>query len=316
MLTLFSAPKPFRGHFGVIQINALQSWLRLHPACEIILFGDEEGTGETAARFGVRHIPRVASNKWGTPLISSLFDEAQKVATHRTLCYVNADIILMSDFLQAVQRIHKRTFLMVGRRWNLKVDELVNFDDPNWESRLRAAVVERGVLERPEAIDYFVFPKGTFSDIPSFAVGRPGWDNWMIYRARYLGFPVIDATPSLTVIHQIHDYSHLPQGEEGMRKGPEAEANLQLLSGGTYAFTLWDATRILKPSGLRPALTSIHLKRSLDTQVILFPKRSLRVKGLKMLISLGVGIYDWLSRHQVGRTALTIVKKLVALATK
>ena len=51
MLTLFSTPKPFRGHIAVIQTNAIRSWLELEPACEVILFGDEEGTAEVAAAF-------------------------------------------------------------------------------------------------------------------------------------------------------------------------------------------------------------------------------------------------------------------------
>lgn len=46
MLTIFAAPKPFYGYIGVIQTNAIQSWLLLRPECEVILFGDEEGMAE------------------------------------------------------------------------------------------------------------------------------------------------------------------------------------------------------------------------------------------------------------------------------
>lgn len=317
MLTIFSTPKPFRGHFGIIQMNAIQSWLRLNLKCEIILFGNEEGAGETTSRFGIRHIPRIACSKWGTPLISSLFEEAQKIANNEILCYVNADIILMSDFLRAVQRLKRREFLLVGQRWNLEVDELVNFDDPNWESTLRSAVVERGVLGRPDGLDYFVFPKGMFFDIPPFSVGRPGWDNWMIYRARDLGIPVIDITPSVKVVHQIHDYSHHPQGKEGVWRGQEAETNLQFLGGGTYAFTLWDATRILKPSGLKLGFSRYHLIRRLETLAILYPKRTFRNLSLKILLSGLLKFYDLLVRHRVSRAALAIARKLLAfVATK
>lgn len=45
MLTLFTIPKPFQGHIGMIQRNATQSWLQLQRACEIVLVGDEGGTG-------------------------------------------------------------------------------------------------------------------------------------------------------------------------------------------------------------------------------------------------------------------------------
>jgi FkbM family methyltransferase len=46
MLTLFTTAKPFRGHSGIIQRNALKSWTRLHPDIDIILFGDDEGATE------------------------------------------------------------------------------------------------------------------------------------------------------------------------------------------------------------------------------------------------------------------------------
>lgn len=74
MLTPFSIPKPFRGHIGIIQTNAIQSWTLLRPSCEIILFGNEEGTGYIADRFRILHVPEVESNEYGTPLLNSMFD--------------------------------------------------------------------------------------------------------------------------------------------------------------------------------------------------------------------------------------------------
>lgn len=32
MLTIFATPKPFQGHVGIIQRNAIGSWVRLHLA--------------------------------------------------------------------------------------------------------------------------------------------------------------------------------------------------------------------------------------------------------------------------------------------
>ena len=63
MLTLFAIPKHFRGHFATIQRNAITSWTRLTPRPEILLFGDEEGTGEIARELGLRHFPEVAHSR-------------------------------------------------------------------------------------------------------------------------------------------------------------------------------------------------------------------------------------------------------------
>ena len=66
MLTLFSTCKPFHGHNGVIQHNALKSWSRLDPGIEIIRFGDDEGTAEACAEYGLRHEAHVERNEHGT----------------------------------------------------------------------------------------------------------------------------------------------------------------------------------------------------------------------------------------------------------
>jgi hypothetical protein len=60
MLSILAFPKPFRGHIATIQRNAISSWMRLRPPCEIFLFGDEEGTAEVAKEFGACHISEMA----------------------------------------------------------------------------------------------------------------------------------------------------------------------------------------------------------------------------------------------------------------
>src|SRR5262245_29737985 len=118
MLTLFALPKAFRGHIGVIQRNAITSWTRLRPRPEIILFGTDEGTAEIAMELGLRHVPTIQCNEYGTPLLSDLFKKARDLATNNILCYVNADILLLGEFVDVVQKVSswRSRFLMVGRR--------------------------------------------------------------------------------------------------------------------------------------------------------------------------------------------------------
>src|SRR5215831_18620369 len=105
MLTFFTTPKPFVGHIAVIQRNALQSWKCLHPGVEVILFGNDEGAAATCREFGIRHVPEVRRNEYGTTYVASIFDQAQEIAVHDALCYVNCDILLMADFRVAVESI-------------------------------------------------------------------------------------------------------------------------------------------------------------------------------------------------------------------
>src|SRR5277367_6254077 len=122
-LTLFTMPKAFSGEFAAIQRNAIHSWIRLGLSCEVLLLGDEEGTRELAEELGVRHIPDVRRNEFGTPIVSSVISQAEKYSETASLCYVNADIVLFSEFLVAVREILGRLpkALLVGHRTNVAV---------------------------------------------------------------------------------------------------------------------------------------------------------------------------------------------------
>jgi hypothetical protein len=259
MLSIFTMPKPFRGHSDIIQRNAIRSWLMLRPACEVILLGDEAGTGELAAELGIRHIPEVERNAYGTPLVSSVFDIGQNAGSHRLVCYVNADIVLLSDFLAAVKPVQRESYLLIGRRWDLDLNDELDFSEPAWEQHLLSRLASGGKLHGPWGLDYFLFPRGLYRDIPPFAIGRGAWDNWLVYRARSLGIPVIDVTRAVTAIHQNHDYSHHPGGDSGIWKGPETDENRRLRGGSERAFGVYHSTHILTKQRVKRALTLEHL---------------------------------------------------------
>lgn len=281
MLTIFTVPKPFQGHIETIQRNAIWSWKKLSPACEIILCGNEVGCAEVAVELGVKHIPDIKCNEYGTPLLDSVFELSREYASHPLLCYVNADIILIDDFLLAVGRIPFHKFLMVGQRWNLDIQRQWDFEQSDWLPKLRGCVEDHGVLQGVGGSDYFVFPKNSeLWKLPSFAVGRLGWDNWMIYNARKLKFPVVDATQDTLVIHQNHSYVHVPQRRGPSWEGPESDTNRELAGGEQHIFTLYDATHILTRKSLKKALSKQHIKRRWYSLPILYPALYPIMQGL------------------------------------
>lgn len=255
MITFFSTPKPFAGHIGVIQRNAIESWKRVHPDAEVILFGDEEGAAEAARALGVRHVPVVARNDHGTKYLSPIFDGAQEMARHSCLCYVNCDILLLSDFRAAAERVTARCgkYLMAGQRWDTDLAAPVDFSTDGWEAEARRMAMEVNHQRPPQWIDYFVFSRGLYyKNSPPFVIGRPGWDNWLVWRARASGALVVDATQVVQAIHQNHDYSYHPDGAAGVWQGEEAQRNYALLDDGRCFATLENATHRLTPTGLTP----------------------------------------------------------------
>ena len=266
LITLFSAPKPFTDpHIALIQRNALHSWTLL-PDVEIILLGDEEGLSEAAKEFNVRYFPSVKCNDNGTPLISSMFELARENSNNDLLCIINADMILMSDLIDAAKQVtkQKEKFVLLSRRWDYDMTAALDFSD-GWESRLRKTVKTQGQLHRPAGSDFFLFPKDCYQEIPNFAIGRAGWDNWMIYKARQEKWSVIDCTPSVMIVHQNHDYSHLPGGKTHYEH-PDTNENIRLAGGqATIRYTVLDSTHQLVNGKLvRPKMSYLRFMRGVE----------------------------------------------------
>ncbi len=252
-LTIFTAPKPFTNpHIAMIQRNAIQSWKHLGAQVEVALIGEEAGLAETAAELGVTHLPNVRRNSLGTPLISSMFDLARQLNDSPLLCCVNADILLLPGFVEAAQKVANQAgqFLIVGQRWDLDVTEALDFP-AGWAEGLHNRLQTSGKLHPRGGSDYFIYPRNCFVHIPEFAIGRAGWDNWMIYEARQRGWPTVDATGAIDIIHQSHDYSHLPNGQPHYRL-PETFENTRLAGGKLHIFHLIDCDRSVKNDELRP----------------------------------------------------------------
>ncbi len=240
-ITIFSAPKPFLDpHISTIQRNAIRSWIELGEQADVVLLGNESGLQQAAADLNVNIIPRVERNERGTPLISSLFSLARQVNKNEIMFYVNADIILLPQCLPVIGRVHQQidNYLLVGRRWDLEVKQELSFGN-GWSERLLAKTSREGRLRGHTAMDYFIFPRHLYQEIPPFAVGRAGWDNWMIYQAFQQSWPVINTTAAFPVIHQNHDYSHLPEGKPHYDL-EESYRNVDLGGGISAQFDLLD----------------------------------------------------------------------------
>lgn len=241
LLTIFTTPKPFRdAHIITIQTNAIRSWAALKPQVEVVLIGEENGVEAVAKDLGVLYIPDVKRNEQGTPLISSLFQIGAGVNQSPLLAYINADILIFDDFLSVAEQILSQAekFLIVGQRWDLDQKKLIDFSD-GWQRQVKMDCQKNGWLHTRGGSDYFIYPRVCFQSIPDFAVGRAGWDNWMFYESRKKGWKTIDATPSIQIIHQNHDYSHLPGGQVHYRL-PETTENVRMAGGRRTIFTLMD----------------------------------------------------------------------------
>jgi hypothetical protein len=261
-LALCTAVKPFTDRETArLQENALRAWCALGEDVEVLVIGEEAGAAEAAGRIGVRLLPDVERTAGGTPLIGSIFDRARAASASPILAYANADILLLEDFLTSVLKVAAvlTEFVLVSQRWDLRVDEALETSQ-GWGDRLRERVRKEGRQHPPSGSDLFVFPRACYTEVPALAVGRAGWDNWMIYEARCRGWPVVDASQAMTVIHQDHDYRHLAGGQPHYRH-PESEENVRLAGGRRTILTLADADWTFDDRGPRPKRSTERSRR-------------------------------------------------------
>ncbi len=271
-LTIFTSPKPFTNpHIDIIQRNAIQNWKALSPDVEVIMVGDEAGMPEVAVEYGVQQIKSVEANEFGTPYIKSIFQAARQASDSPYLCFANADMLFFPKLFADVRAVSRQCekFLIIGQRWDMDITEPLDFS-PGWDQRLKARLTQEGRLHAPAGSDYFVFQRDQYTQIPNFVIGRPSWDNWMIYCALKLGWPVINATPDIEIIHQNHDYSHLPGGKPpyGGVEGNQNIAHGKASTQEYYFYLLLDANRQLKNGTVGPnPLTWPRLLRKMEVSL-------------------------------------------------
>jgi len=269
LITILTAPKSFEdSHILKIQKNALRSWKALGSLVGVIVLGNDKGIEENARSMGIRHYPDVRCNEKGTPLISSMLEIGRNESRSPYLAIVNADVILFTDFIQSIEDVSKikKEFLIIGQRWDMAVLEEIGEQVRDFTLFKKRVAIE-AKLHPPAGSDYFIFPRTCYQSIPDFAIGRAGWDNWFIYKSRWEGWAVVDGTHDVMVVHQSHDYAHLPGGKPHYRL-PETKENVIMGGGDHTIFTLFDAQYDLKNGKLIKRKRSI---KKIIREIEIFP---------------------------------------------
>lgn len=262
MLVFFTL-KDFHGPDAVIQELSVKSWQ--DAGARLAILGPGAGVPEAAARLGIPHHPDISTRPDGRPRIDDLFRVAHQLARGEPYAYVNSDIYLTNPArLAETETVLSQlpSYLAVARRWELRLDPqfVTTLSDAQIRS-MRPDDLRRGP---DEAIDFFLLDGRHAPSIPQFAVGRAGWDNWMIHDARLRCIPVVDLSHELQLIH----LDVAPGWAEGKRapSDPETRRNRQL-AGWAQLLTLDNATHLIKEGRIRRKLTwspVTHLRARVD----------------------------------------------------
>jgi len=204
MITIFTICAPFNQK-GLLQRNAIKSWLNLKPKPEIfIMGGKEQGVKEIAEEYGLQ-VLECEVNEDNVPLTNSMFQTAQKHAKNDILCFINSDILLYQNFITGISLIKQQNlkeYVAVGLRHDVDVDYEVT---PEMLENFYT-IASKGKKHGDGATDYFIFPK-TFdwSHMPPFDSVRIAWDTWICINTKKRKIPLIDCTNIIKIVHQNHE---------------------------------------------------------------------------------------------------------------
>ena len=236
VLTLFTTFKESHSKL-YIHRNTIRNWGLLSPDVIPVLFIDWNISSSVVdyARQWKWHIfpaPRMSNS--GIPVLRHMFLEAQRLFNTTFYAYANGDILFdrnLTDTLHELKRLQKNVtnILVVGRRLNWKIQWQQNVSKLEEIGRY----AKSAKLFTPYAQDYFISSRNGYpwSTIPDFVVGRINYDNWLVVTAMKKKIPLVDATKTITALHQ----TDFRGNREGFEAPTEKYFNVNL-AGRNFPF--------------------------------------------------------------------------------
>ena len=188
--------------------NTIRNWGLLAPYVRPVLYytvGDDCLT-EFARMHGwaVYECPRVGKSH--LPILRSMFLHAQSINRITPFYgYANSDILFDRNLVSTLEALKNSSYrfkqlLIIGRRANYQFKQNHEIHDLSSINQY----VRNGDLFQISALDYFISTHSGYpwDSIPDFVVGRIGYDNWLVVTAVKRNISVVDATPTLSALHQ------------------------------------------------------------------------------------------------------------------
>ena len=193
-----------------ILLNTLNIWSKLGSSTRVVLYIDEADCEPWMAlfirRFGweLRMVPKI-NRATNIPVLRYMFIDAIVNFKSTFYMYANSDILFDQSLTKTLTAMEpyleeREDMFLVGRRLNYNVTEGELFNDINEISHAST----KAELDHEAAIDYFVTTANGYPwrRVPDFVVGRVRFDSWLISNAIISGLLTIDATNTVTALHQ------------------------------------------------------------------------------------------------------------------
>ena len=228
--------------------RTLQNWRSLH-GINVIVFSNCSKVKLISEQAGWTVLP-VIREAAACPVLPDMFLTAQQKFRSTYYGYANGDLLFSDGLLKTLEKIfcefdNDKQILIVGRRTNVN-SSLLNDINSQLGEAVEKYAIRYGERFQPDALDYFItntlFPWQTFLPL---AVGRRGYDNWVLAYARLNNFTVIDASDSVTCLHQTLDWRG---NYEGLHKGKYNDYNVEIIESQDVSmrYELWGRSSCAK----------------------------------------------------------------------
>ena len=192
--------------------NTVRNWQLLKPDIIPLLFTDIDpkmstSIGHFAMQQGWNVMPVPKTSAEGNAILRHMFLKAQDEFDTPFYCYANGDILFDRNLTDTVRFLQSSAYggyidklLVVGRRRNWSIDKGLILRDLSQVGHY----AKNSSLFIPDAQDYFLTTRNGYpwTTIPDFVVGRVRYDNWLVATALIEKIPVVDATETVTALHQ------------------------------------------------------------------------------------------------------------------
>jgi len=191
-LIFITIPRSFKEPYLNSQLNMLNAIRKYNSKSEVIFYSDDNGVYEFAQKNNCI-APQNIKKMDNLPLVNSALEYGASLFPEAFICFINSDILVLGDLIPIISSINKtkfnNNFVLTAYRLEAKVEKCLSDDELN-----ALKVNHRNIKGRHHALDFFIFSSSIIKklNMPTYRVGRIGWDSWIAGNSRKLRIPFID----------------------------------------------------------------------------------------------------------------------------
>lgn len=194
--------KPFNENSEVIQNNSINSWKWLGDKINIHVFNKDESIKKFCLENSLNYVDEYECSEFSDlPTWRGMKNGIYDILNNDDIIiWVNGDIIFDQTLISHIEFFkNSESFVLSGMRKDW--DDWFLLENKSDLEKIESLLDKRAIW----AIDYLVFKKNNFNNLPLFYIARMKFDTFLLHHS-IQSYYTIDCTETLNVIHHTHKY--------------------------------------------------------------------------------------------------------------